>query len=53
MSDSLDGVDQVLGTVHSAAGFVMNMSELPDFDEQFPNHPLSMAQELLRNIADS
>ena len=31
----------------------MNMSELPDFDEQFPNHPLTMARELLRNIAAS
>lgn len=38
---------------YSTAGFVMNMSELPGFDEQFPNHPLRMAWELLRNIADS
>lgn len=38
---------------HSMAGFVMNMSELSDFDGQFPNHPLTMARELLRNIADS
>lgn len=37
----------------STTGFVMNMSEVPDFDAQFPNHPLSMARELLRNIADS
>jgi hypothetical protein len=38
---------------HSTRGFVMNMSELPDFDEQFPKHPLTLARELLRNIADS
>lgn len=38
---------------HSTTGFVMNMSELPDFDEQFPSHPLTMARELLRNIAAS
>ncbi|MDV3136669.1 hypothetical protein [Mycobacterium sp. 29Ha] len=38
---------------HSTTGFVMNMSELPDFDEQFPSHPLTMTRELLRNIADS
>lgn len=38
---------------HSTEGFVMNMSELPDFDGQFPNHPLTMARELLGNIADS
>ena len=36
---------------HSTTGFVMNMSELPRFDEQFPGHPLSMARELLRAIA--
>ncbi|MDX1876991.1 hypothetical protein SBE55_04075 [Mycolicibacterium sp. 141076] len=28
-------------------GFVMNMSELPDFDGQFPAHPLSMAREVI------
>lgn len=28
-------------------GFVMNMSELPEFDGQFPTHPLSMAREVL------
>lgn len=38
---------------HSTTGFVMNISELPDFDEQFPSHPLTMARELVRNIADS
>ena len=38
---------------HSTAGFVMNMSELPDFDDQFPSHPLSMARELLRGVAAS
>lgn len=38
---------------HSTTGFVMNMSELPRFDEQFPAHPLSMARELLRSIAGS
>lgn len=38
---------------YSTTGFVMNMSELPDFDEQFPGHPLTMARELLRSIADS
>ena len=38
---------------HSTTGFVMNMSELPDFDTQFPNHPLTLARELLRNISDS
>lgn len=38
---------------YSTHGFVMNMSELPDFDEQFPGHPLSLARELLRNIAES
>lgn len=37
----------------STTGFVMNMSELPDFDEQFPGHPLSMARELLRSVAAS
>lgn len=37
----------------STAGFVMNMSELPDFDQQFPGHPLTMARELLRSVADS
>lgn len=31
-------------------GFVMNMSELPDFDAQFPSHPLSMARELLAAV---
>lgn len=35
---------------HSTTGFVMNMSELPRFDEQFLAHPLSMARELLRSI---
>ena len=38
---------------YSTKGFVMNMSELPDFDEQFPGHPLTMARELLRNISSS
>ena len=38
---------------YSTTGFVMNMSELPRFDERFPAHPLSMARELLRSIADS
>ena len=38
---------------HSTTGFVMNMSELPDFDQQFPGHPLTLARELLQNIADS
>ena len=38
---------------HSTDGFVMNMSELPDFDGQFPGHPLTLARELLRNIAES
>ena len=38
---------------YSTAGFVMNMSELPDFDGQFRSHPLTLARELLRNIADS
>jgi hypothetical protein len=38
---------------HSTAGFVMNISELPDFDERFPSHPLSMARELLRVVAAS
>lgn len=37
----------------STTGFVMNMSELPDFDAQFPGHPLSMARELLRSVAAS
>ena len=37
----------------STAGFVMNMSELPDFDERFPSLPLSMARELLRVVAAS
>ena len=37
---------------HSTTGFVMNMSELPDFDQQFPSHPLTMARELLRSIAE-
>lgn len=37
---------------HSNRGFVMNMSELPDFDKQFPNHPLTLARALLRNISD-
>ena len=37
----------------SRTGFVMNMSELPRFDEQFLAHPLSMARELLRSIAGS
>lgn len=37
---------------HSTTGFVMNMSELPDFDEQFPSHPLTLARELLRSIAE-
>ena len=36
----------------STTGFVMNMSELPDFDQQFPGHPLTMARELLRSIAE-
>lgn len=35
------------------AGFVMNMSELADFDAQFPGHPLSMARELLTSVAAS
>lgn len=38
---------------HSTTGFVMNMSELPDFDQQFPYHPLTMARELLQSIAGS
>jgi len=38
---------------YSTNGFVMNMSELSDFDEQFPNHPLTLARELLRSIAQS
>jgi hypothetical protein len=37
---------------YSTTGFVMNMSELSDFDEQFPCHPLTMARELLRSIAE-
>lgn len=37
----------------STTGFVMNMSELPDFDQQFPGHPLTMARELLQSVADS
>jgi len=37
----------------SATGFVMNFSELPDFDEEFPDHPLTMARELLRTVAAS
>lgn len=38
---------------YSMAGFVMNMSELPEFDGQFPNHPLTLARELLQDISDS
>lgn len=38
---------------HSATGFVMNVSDLPDFDLQFPNHPLTMARELLRTVGAS
>ena len=37
---------------YSTKGFVMNMSELLDFDGQFPSHPLTMARELLRNISE-
>ncbi len=37
---------------YSTTGFVMNTSELSDFDEQFPGHPLTMARELLRSIAE-
>ena len=36
---------------HSTTGFVMNMSELPNFDQQFPGHPVTLARELLRSIA--
>ena len=38
---------------HSTNGFVMNMSELSDFDQQFPGHPLTLARELLQTIAES
>lgn len=31
----------------SSTGFVMNISELPDFDGQCPAHPLSMAREVV------
>lgn len=34
---------------NSTTGFVMNISELPDFDQQFPHQPLTMARELFRN----
>lgn len=34
-------------------GFVMNMSELPDFDGQFPTHPVSMAREVLGAVRAS
>lgn len=34
-------------------GFVMNMSELSDFDERLPSHPLSMARELLASVGAS
>ncbi len=34
-------------------GFVMNMSELPDFDGQFPAHPLSMAREVIGAVRAS
>lgn len=37
----------------SQAGFVMNMSELPDFDGQFPTHPLSTAREVVGAIGAS
>lgn len=37
----------------SHAGFVMNMSELPEFDDQFPTHPLSMAREVLEAVRAS
>lgn len=36
-----------------SAGFVMNMSELPDFDGQFPAHPLSMAREVVASVRAS
>ena len=36
-----------------SAGLVMNMSELPDFDGDFPAHPLSMAREIIAAVRAS
>lgn len=36
-----------------STGFVMNMSELPDFDGDFPAHPLSMAREIIAAVRAS
>lgn len=36
-----------------SSGLVMNMSELPDFDGQFPTHPLSMAREVVAAVRAS
>lgn len=44
------------GMAHCLAGrpvVSVNMSELPDIDQQFPYHPLTMARELLQSIAGS
>jgi hypothetical protein len=37
----------------STTAFVMNMSELRDFDEHFPTHPVWMAWELLASVVAS
>ena len=34
-------------------GFLMNLSEKPEFDEQFPDHPLSEARTLVKYIVEN
>ena len=35
------------------SGFLMNISEKPELDEQFPNHPLSEARALVKFIVEN
>lgn len=34
-------------------GFLMNVSEKPEFDSFFPDHPLTKARDLVRYIIDN
>lgn len=33
--------------------FLMNLSELEQFDESFPNHPLTMARQMIKQVVNS
>lgn len=53
VGDSFEGWSEDPYDPSFTKGFLMNKSELKQFDEAFPEHPLSMARELMSYICDN